>query len=129
MEVVSNRPAASRRALSAGIHGLSNGAIDSDWPKVTRLNASLAGWLGKDAADPALLLDALAQDRDTSVANPPDADHEPHTGIFIRNSVYGTRCSTVVAIERDGAGMILERRYDANATVVGETRLSFRWGD
>lgn len=128
LEVVGNRPVAFRRTLSAGIHGLSNGAVDSHWPKVTRLNAGLAGWLAGDASDPALLLDALAEDHATAITYPPDADHTPRSRIFIRNPVYGTRCSTVVAIDRDGAGMIAERRYDADATVNGETLLRFSWG-
>jgi uncharacterized protein with NRDE domain len=128
LEVVSNRPAASRRALVAGIHGLSNGAVDSDWPKVTRLNALLADWLAGDANDPALLFDTLAEDRATPLSTAPDADHEPRGRIFIRNPVYGTRCSTIVAIDRDGAGVILERRYDADAVTTGETRLPFAWG-
>jgi uncharacterized protein with NRDE domain len=127
LEMVSNRPSASRSALNVGIHGLSNGAVDSDWPKVTRLNALLADWLGGDASNPALLFDALAEDRAKSVATAPDAESEPRARIFIRNPVYGTRCSTVVAIDREGAGVILERRYDADATVTGETREAFVW--
>jgi uncharacterized protein with NRDE domain len=128
LEVVSNRPVASRRALSAGIHGLSNGAVDSDWPKVTRLNALLADWLAGAASDPALLLDVLAEDRATPVSTAPDANHEPRGRIFIRNPFYGTRCGTVVAIDRDGAGVILERCYDADAIATGETQLPFAWG-
>lgn len=128
LEVSSNRPTASCRALIPGIHGLSNGAVDSDWPKVTRLNALLVNWLAEDD-DPARLFDALAQDSATSVSAPLDANSEPRARIFIRNPVYGTRCSTVVAIERNGAGVILERRYDADSAITGETRLPFVWGD
>jgi uncharacterized protein with NRDE domain len=45
----------------------------------------------------------------------------------MRNSVYGTRCSTVVLVDSKGRGTIVERRYSPEAVVTGETELSFRW--
>jgi uncharacterized protein with NRDE domain len=45
--------------------------------------------------------------------------------IFVRGPVYGTRCSTVVAIDSDGRGLIVERRYTPLGEPTGETCFSF----
>ncbi|WP_305806078.1 NRDE family protein [Stenotrophomonas sp. YIM B06876] len=122
-----------RLALAPGLHGMSNGALDAPWPKTRRLMAALAGWLdGAGAAfDP--LWDALA---DETVA----ADVElPDTGIdldlerrlssaFIRGHDYGTRASTLVAIDHSGAGFIHERRFGADGAALGETRVEIPGG-
>jgi uncharacterized protein with NRDE domain len=125
----SNRPRPERRALGPGLYGASNGPLDAPWPKTVRLKAALQGWLDAGGERPGVLLDALMDDRPPPVqAGPPsDAPEPPQTPIFIRNPLYGTRCSTVVAIDRDGAGTILERRYDADGAAAGETALAFSW--
>ena len=51
----------------------------------------------------------------------------PETPPFIRNAIYGTRCSTVVVIDRQGRGTITERRFDAQGEAAGETELPFDW--
>ena len=55
------------------------------------------------------------------------AQEPPFSPIFIRNPVYGTRCSTVVAIDDVGCGFIFERRFDASGEKEGETAMSFSW--
>ena len=74
--------------------------------------------MAADAADPDRLFDALAVD------TPPEADAIP---VFIRSPVYGTRCSTIVAIDGGGRGTIAERRFDAAGAHLGDSRLSFAW--
>jgi len=125
----SNRPHPERRALGPGLYGASNGPLDAPWPKTVRLKAALQGWLETDGERPGALLDALRDDRPPAMeAGPPsDAPEPPQTPIFIRNPLYGTRCSTVVAIDRDGRGRIIERRYGADGEAVGETTLEFDW--
>jgi uncharacterized protein with NRDE domain len=127
----SNRPAVDRRALPAGLYGLSNGALDAPWPKTERLKAHLAGWIAGGTAALEALLDCLKDQEPPAVlAGPPsDAPEPPQTPIFVVNSVYGTRCSTVVAIDRDGHGVIIERRYDAEGQASRETALAFAWPD
>ena len=44
---------------------------------------------------------------------------------FIRGGAYGTRASTVVAIDHDGRGVIVERRFGPNGHFTGETMLRF----
>ena len=124
----SNRPRPERRRLGPGLYGASNGPLDAPWPKTVRLKAALQAWLEADGEQPVALLEALRDDRPAVEAGPPsDAPEPPQTPIFIRNPLYGTRCSTVVAIDRDGRGRIVERRYDAEGVAVGETALEFSW--
>ncbi|MDB5420540.1 MAG: hypothetical protein JWR59_487 [Brevundimonas sp.] len=125
----SNRPAPIRHPLAPGVHGLSNGALNEPWPKTERLKAILTDWLSGPAARPQDLLDGLEEGRLTQTPPPTPgvAFNASASPIFIRNPLYGTRCGTVVAISEDGRGLIAERRFDADGTVVGETVLAFDW--
>ena len=61
-------------------------------------------------------------------AVPSDIPQEPPLSpIFIRNPVYGTRCSTVVAVDDQGQGVIIERRFAVDGGEAGETALPFSW--
>ncbi|NWK96668.1 hypothetical protein DM806_13560 [Sphingobium lactosutens] len=129
---LTNRPEPWRTALTPGLYGLSNGTLDAPWPKTLALKASLLAWLTEEAQDPARLLTALRleslPDAGIAPAIPSDApDEAAASPIFIRNPLYGTRCSTIVAIDRDGQGRIIERRFDANADRTGESEEHFRW--
>lgn len=128
----SNRPNAISRQLEPGIHGLSNGPLDRPWPKSARLNSALGQWLNSNQSEPEDLLPYLLD----QTGFPPKAQNgeqmgvslEPqNSGIFIQNPVYGTRCSTVVAIDDRGDGIVIERRYAASGKSTGETRLPFSW--
>ena len=129
---LSNRPKAVRSSLAPGLYGLSNGTLDEPWPKTLRLKSILLGWLTDTADDPGQLLDGLREEVLPPIGfepgRPSDIPQEPnHSPIFIRNPVYGTRCSSVVAIDRDGRGIFIERRFDAEGKATGDTRLSFTW--
>ena len=117
-DYLSNRPAALRRPVAPGIHGLSNAIPDEHWPRKDRLIAEMATWLEQDADNPETLLDLLRDETG------PDRDAQP---VFIRSPVYGTRCSTVVAVDNAGGGRIIERRFGADGIGAGETRIDFDW--
>jgi uncharacterized protein with NRDE domain len=120
----SNR-AASVQMLKGGIHGLSNALLDVPWPKLARTCAAVAQWAASRANDFAPLWSALA---DRRIA----ADAElPRTGVtlewerqlsapFIVSERYGTRCSTILAIDVEGNARFIERTFDANGEWVGE---------
>lgn len=112
--------------LEPGLYGLSNAALDTPWPKVQQLKAAVAAALAQAASTAqleALLFAALA-DRRTA----PDAAL-PDTGVglererwlapaFIRtpDARYGTRCSTLLIVEREGSALsarMVERQFDA----------------
>jgi uncharacterized protein with NRDE domain len=102
-------PETIRTELAQGLYGLSNGVLDEPWPKTMRLKAHLLDWLMADRHSPEQLFDGLRDetvpDMGLRAAGPSDIPQEPRlSSIFIRNPVYGTRCSTVVAVDRDGRG-------------------------
>jgi uncharacterized protein with NRDE domain len=129
---LSNRPAETRARLAHGIYGLSNGALDEPWPKTLQLKAALLDWLNGGNADFAPLFAALASDTLADIglhtSTPSDVPLEaPETPPFIRNALYGTRCSTVVAVDQQGSGTIIERRFASGGAAAGETHLEFAW--
>ncbi|GGZ02202.1 NRDE family protein [Novosphingobium colocasiae] len=125
VSLLTNYPAQEDRPLPPGLHGLSNGGFDAPWAKTRRLIAALDRWLASGTGDPATLLTTLRDE--TPPAPDAPADSPDAIPLFIRNAVYGTRCSTVVAVGRDGTGKIVERRFDAEGAVTGETAIGFRW--
>lgn len=123
---VSNHPRVRTQEIPAGLHGLSNGELDSPWPKVRRATAALQRWIEEgtghfDALFPAFL--------DTTPA--PDAEL-PKTGVglgmerhlsplFVRGELYGTRATTLIALDRAGGGCIIEQRFGADGVPKGRT--------
>ncbi|RME38406.1 MAG: NRDE family protein, partial [Deltaproteobacteria bacterium] len=105
----SNRQVLLPERLPDGIHGLSNGRLDAPWPKVQRGCGGLQALL-QAAREPEAVTGEvfrLLADR-TPVAD----DDLPATGvplewerllapIFVCSPRYGTRCSTVVLLERN----------------------------
>lgn len=125
-----NRPAPGSVTVTPGVHGLSNADFNTPWPKTRRLMEHLQRWLdaGGDE-DLAPLWMALADDSEW-----PD-DVLPDTGVgielerrlsaaFIRGEHYGTRASTLVAVDHNGHGRIIERRYAAEGVFEGEVVLT-----
>ncbi|WP_421847906.1 NRDE family protein [Novosphingobium sp.] len=118
---LTNHPEAHRIRLAPGIHGLSNGPHELPWAKTHALEAALASWLEGEGTNHAPLFAALA-DRTELPGPGPEPRFSP---VFIRNPLYGTRCSTVVTIAADGTARIIERRFDAEGRMTGETDLAF----
>lgn len=114
-----------------GVHGISNGAPDAPWPKVLRgcagVERLLAGIDGEIDEDnfvrPAL---ALLRDRKpAAVADLPDSGVNPElelalSPIFVQidagdfsttTGSYGTRASSLVAVDRRGRAQLWEQNY------------------
>ena len=53
---------------------------------------------------------------------------EDGPALFLRGDVYGTRCSTLIAIAANGSAQIVERRYEAGGRPAGTTALKFSIG-
>jgi len=126
----SNRATASR-ALPVGISGLSNAGLDTPWPKLVRAKAGVAAWVASGSDDLDALLGVL-NDRDVA----PDGTL-PDTGLarererllsspFIVSHDYGTRCSTVLALLRDGVVHLVERTFNPSGEVTGDVEFRFR---
>ena len=123
-----NRAAPFARTLPPGLYGLSNELLDTPWPKLLRVRAGFEAWLRTESLVTAQLF-ALLNDRrqagsDTQAAHTgglPREWQQVLSAPFVLHPVYGTRCSTVVLLEPDGAVYIAERRFDAAGTQTGET--------
>lgn len=131
-QFLTNKPKTVRRPLEPGIYGLSNGGLDEPWPKTLRLKAMLLGWIVSSDDRPEDLLnnlhDEILPGTGTMSAIPSDVPQEPSLSpIFIRDPIYGTRCSTIVAIDNHGQGIIVERSYTPAGNEAGETLLCFSW--
>ncbi len=106
-------------ALPPGLYGLSNGRLDTPWPKVVHGKAALATLLAKGPPAPEQGFRLLA-DRTTY------PDHElPVTGVplvwertlsatFIVAPAYGTRSSTVLLHGAGAQWSLTERTFDGS---------------
>ena len=126
----SNRGPAAPAPLAPGMYGLSNGLLDTPWPKLTRTRQRFEQLLKRPEIQMESLFAMLA-DRETA---PPD--QLPSTGLptdwersvsspFVLNERYGTRCSSVLLVERNSRTILLERRFDSSGTQTGSSRFEF----
>ena len=126
---VSNRDA-DARLLDPGLYGLSNATLDTPWHKVERSKASLRQLLDNDTVNETELM-RLLDDRAKGPAREVQSGRLPFarahalTAPFVVLPDYGTRCSSTVLADRDGAWRLLERRFDAQGKKRGESQLSF----
>jgi uncharacterized protein with NRDE domain len=110
--------------VAPGVHGLSNHLLDTPWPKVERAKAHLASLLEKPF-EPAAAFDLLADTRRAPSAELPSTGvslelEERLSAIRILSSGgYGTRCSTVVCIGKDGRVDFHERSYREDGSASG----------
>ena len=126
----SNRPEVRVCTITAGVHGLSNGDLDAPWPKVRRATAALRDWLAGGGEDFAPLFAAFADEARAADAELPDTGvgielERRLSPLFVRGRQYGTRATTLIAIDRDGGGRILEHRFGPNGTTQGQTELRY----
>jgi uncharacterized protein with NRDE domain len=103
--------------IPQGLHGLSNHLLNTPWPKVSRGLEKVKKVISTHKVDPLQLFDVLC---DSTTA----PDHElPDTGVglerermlssmFIKSPGYGTRCSTVVMLNKKNELYFSERVYN-----------------
>jgi uncharacterized protein with NRDE domain len=117
--------------LKPGVQGLSNGLLNTAWPKVTYAKDALSSLIAQDQVAPDTLLAMLASRHVATDAELPD------TGIglqmerflsapFIVSEAYGTRASTVILVAKDQSLRFVERRFDAAGDCTGTTDETFR---
>lgn len=117
-------------ALAPGVYGLSNHLLDTPWPKLTRTRERFNALLAQPEIAP--------EDLFTMLGDREQAGHGdlPSTGLpedwervvsapFIVNERYGTRCSSVLLVERTGRTILQERRFDAAGIQSGNSRFEF----
>lgn len=102
--------------LDNGLYGLSNALLDTPWPKVVKGKMKLAPILGKSDLTTDRLMEFL-YDTELATENLPStgvsADLERAlSSIFIKTPNYGSRCSTVVLVDKNNLVKFSERVYD-----------------
>jgi len=117
------------RELGPGIYGLSNHLLDTPWPKVEQAKSRLSAALQR-LPDDTPLLQLLCDDR-------PAVDGAlPRTGVsiewerllssaFIRAPGYGTRCSTILCVNRSGFARLDEWTWDPLGAEQGRVSFEF----
>lgn len=112
--------------MEAGIHGLSNGLLNSSWPKVDRGKQNLKNLLQREQQLRTDDLITMMSDRTQA----PDADL-PDTGVpielerklssaFIQNTErhYGTLCSSAIIFDDSGEIRFSEQNYDESGAKI-----------
>jgi uncharacterized protein with NRDE domain len=122
----------SGRELAPGIYGLSNHLLDTPWPKVQNAKSALSTAL-KLLPDSSAALALLRDDR------PAPDESLPRTGLsqewerlvssaFIRADDYGTRCSTIISIDRAGGASFEEWTWNPAGMEQGKVSYEFEVG-
>lgn len=125
----SNRSRRGPEQLGERVHGLSNAALDTPWPKVTGAAGDLQRYVDADVVSRAdwstPLLELLAH------RNRAPLHKIPRTGVplwqewqlssrFVRvGRWYGTRSTTAVRIDEHGIADVVERTWDPRGRMAG----------
>lgn len=118
------------KRLDDGIYGLSNGLLDSSWPKVTESKRRLKNCVEAKEVDPECLFDLLAK------TDKAEDNQLPDTGVslelerllsspFIESPNYGTRMSTVVLVTKNCEVTFKERTFGPNDKAASEVMYEF----
>lgn len=113
------------RPISKGIHGLSNAFLDTSWPKVDdgkkRLQSAIAAnQLQTDHLFSILQDDHLAADDQLPETGVPRDLEKLLSAKFINTPNYGTVCSTVIRVDRNGRCLFEEKTFDTEGNEVGK---------
>lgn len=103
--------------IGPGIHGLSNALLNTDWPKVEKGKKRLEQVLSKSNFEHQELFETLYDDvkapeellPDTGVGLEKEKMLSP---MFIKSPEYGSRCSTILLIDKKGRLTFSERTYN-----------------
>ena len=119
-----------KRSLSPGIYGLSNALLDGPWHKVERSKQRLAELIRNNDVSIATLL-RLMDDRNRGPADEVERGRlefdtaHAITAPFIVLPEYGTRCTTVVLVDKNRRWQFFERRFDAGGQPTGDSDFFF----
>jgi uncharacterized protein with NRDE domain len=103
--------------LPSGLHGLSNHLLDTPWPKVARGMEKMKRILTGGDISPDQLFEVLFDDVVAADDMLPDTGvglerERVLSSMFIKSPGYGTRCSTVVLVDRSDNVQFSERVFD-----------------
>lgn len=103
--------------IQPGLHGLSNHLLNTPWPKIERGVEKMKNILSDDAVEPLKFFDLLYDNQMAPDEKLPDTGvgverERMLSSMFIKSPNYGTRCSTVVMVNKKNEVLYSERVYD-----------------
>jgi uncharacterized protein with NRDE domain len=113
---VNNEDGMPPQRLDPGIYALSNHRLDTPWPKVIDGKRHFGNLVQSHRLDDEDLFGLLSNPHTYETEQLPDTGLPPAreralSAIFIEDADYGTRCSTVFRINRDGTSRFEERNH------------------
>ena len=115
--------------LAPGIHGLSNHFLDTPWPKVVKAKQETERLLKlpeaemKDGLFSLLADDGTAPDKTLPDTGLPLEMERAASSIFIKSPGYGTRCSTVLLVDKEGMVRFEERNFPGKGSIEEKFRI------
>ena len=120
------------RQLTKGIHGLSNALIDDPWPKVESGKKAFRELIHGGSPDPEAFIGMMFNDKEA-----PD-NELPSTGVtlelervlspmFIKSKNYGSRCTTVIMVNKSGNVRMVERTYAVPGLNFADRAFALLW--
>lgn len=118
--------------MPEGIYGLSNHLLNTPWPKVEK-GKKMFRQLIETRFTPADLLNFLYNDEQAPDSLLPDTGvglerERVLSSMFIKSPDYGSRCSTVILIDRNNEVNFTERVYDLTTFNYTEQSFTFTIG-
>lgn len=116
--------------LNNGIHGLSNHLLDTPWPKVQKGITSFSKILSEKYITVEQLFQMMLDNK------PASNDKLPSTGIdknlekklspmFINLPGYGTRCTTILLIDRQNRVTFHEKTFNEKGGIINQIAFTF----
>lgn len=118
------------RPLATGVHTLSNHLLNTPWPKSCRIARGMTHALQADSVSDEALFALLADRTPVPDTALPDtgvglALEQALAPVFVATERYGTRCSTVIRIGRDGKVDFTERTFALDNPGACDARFNF----
>lgn len=122
------------KSIPAGIYGLSNHLLNSDWPKVKKGKLKLEAITENKNFEVEHLFEALYDDEIALDKELPDTGiglekERWLSSLFIKSPDYGTRCSTVLLVDNNDKVLFAERTYNKEDYEFHTNYYKFRIGE
>lgn len=117
--------------LGEGIYGLSNALLDTPWPKVEKSKKRFTEILTQEKDIVKNIFDLLssnetAEDRllpDTGIGREKE---KALSAVFIKTPEYGTRCSTVLLVNKYDSAIFIEKTFHPLKNSFSEVKYEFK---
>jgi len=119
--------------VEKGVHGLSNALLNTSWPKVVKGRKKLDKVVSNKQIEVNQLFEALYDDVKAPKEKLPDTGvglekEEMLSPMFIKSPEYGSRCSTVLLVDRNNEMTFAERSYNIQDFSYSDKSFRFKIG-